>query len=468
MYICPVCGKKSKTETGICTSCRFDRSRNYEAYATISPLKGNNNHAISKKKRNYESKQRPGAFACSKCKSIRFHIFPQTNKILCVDCGTEIRQEELPWKQPEYKANTPVPNPASPAISTSTPQPARTISPFALQKFPFVSVQYHADAAAIKENGEITYTGQYDKEDCNRFSQWKNIKVLAGDISHTVALKSNGTVSAIGNNKDGQCDVFSWKNIAAITTGRASIGYDEITSIAHYTLALRNDGTIVATKGIPCRDEIQQWKDIVSVAVSRRLLVGLKADGTVVAVGNNQMEQLDVTNWKNIKMISCGFAHAVGLTGDGTIVTAVSDLPGNSRRQTLCNVFKVKWKNIVSISCGDLHTVGLRTDGTVVATGLNIYNQCDTSSWSDIIDISCAGYTTIGLKKDGTIITAGENREIFGHRDLSNWHDIIAIECRGDHLIGLKADGTVCVSGCDDLSGVHIPDIYNRRENHSL
>ena len=87
MYICPVCGKKNKTENGICTSCRFDRSRNYEAYATISPLKGKNNHAISKKKQDYESKQRPGAFACSKCKSIRFHIFPETNKILCVDCG---------------------------------------------------------------------------------------------------------------------------------------------------------------------------------------------------------------------------------------------------------------------------------------------------------------------------------------------------------------------------------------------
>ncbi len=51
MYICPVCGKRSKTENGICTSCRFDRSRNYEAYATISPLKGKNSHAISKKSR---------------------------------------------------------------------------------------------------------------------------------------------------------------------------------------------------------------------------------------------------------------------------------------------------------------------------------------------------------------------------------------------------------------------------------
>ena len=194
----------------------------------------------------------------------------------------------------------------------------------------------------------------------------------------------------------------------------------------------------------------------------------MKVDGTVVAAGNNQIDQLDVTNWKNIKKIACGFVHAVGLTGDGTIVTAVSDLPGNSGRKTLCNAFEVEWKNIVSISCGDVHTVGLRTDGTVIATGLNNYNQCDTSSWRDIIDISCARNTTIGLKKDGTIITTGESRGIFGHKDLSTWHDIIAIECRRDHLIGLKADGTVCVSGCDDLSGVRIPDIYNRRENHSL
>ena len=441
MYLCPICGKKSNTENGICDSCRFDRSRNYEAYATISPLKGKNNHAISKKKQNYKSKQRPGAFVCSKCKSIRFHIFPETNKILCVDCGAEIRQEELPWKQPSASS-----------ISTSVQKPAFIISPFALQKFPFVSTQNSLYAAALKENGEITYTGKCEKGEFDNFTQWKDIKALVGDWNYTVALKSDGTVAAVGCNNDGECDVLSWRNVAAITTGTTM----EDGKGKNFTLALRNDGTVVATKGICYRDEIQQWKDIVSVVASFYIVVGLKADGTVVTV-TNLNDKLNVTNWRNIKRISCGNYHAVGLSGNGTIVTAVFDPNEN---KALCNVYGSEWKEIIAISCGHFHTAGLRADGTVVATGSNVYGQCNTSFWSDIIDISCTIRITFGLKKDGTVIATGNNEDIYGYEDLSSWRDIIAIECRYNHLIGLKADGTVCVSGYDNLSGVHIPDIY--------
>ena len=447
MYLCPICGKKSNTENGICDSCRFDRSRNYEAYATISPLKGKNNHAISKKKQNYKSKQRPGAFVCSKCKSIRFHIFPETNKILCVDCGAEIRQEELPWKQPSASS-----------ISTSVQKPAFIISPFALQKFPFVSTQNSLYAAALKENGEITYTGKCEKGEFDNFTQWKDIKALVGDWNYTVALKSDGTVAAVGCNNDGECDVLSWRNVAAITTGTTM----EDGKGKNFTLALRNDGTVVATKGICYRDEIQQWKDIVSVAVGHKIVVGLKADGTVVVTTSDWIGELDVTNWKNIKRISCGFGHIVGLTGNGTVVTAISDQAKDAVYKALCDVYGSEWKEIVAISCGTLHTVGLREDGTVVVAGINNYNQCNTSSWNDIIDISCTEDITVGLKKDGTIIATGKTECIYGYEDLSLWRDIVAIECRYKHLIGLKADGTVCVSGYDNLSGVRIPDIYKR------
>ena len=66
--------------------------------------------------------------------------------------------------------------------------------------------------------------------------------------------------------------------------------------------------------------------------------MGLKADGTVVAVGDNASGQCDV--------------------GD--------------------------WTDIVAVSAGSGHTVGLRTDGTVVAVGDNAYGQNDVSSWTDI------------------------------------------------------------------------------------
>ena len=66
--------------------------------------------------------------------------------------------------------------------------------------------------------------------------------------------------------------------------------------------------------------------------------MGLKSDGTVVAVGWTEYGQCDVSNW----------------TG------------------------------IVAISAGDYHTVGLKSDGTVVAVGNNDYGKCDVSGWTDI------------------------------------------------------------------------------------
>ena len=48
--------------------------------------------------------------------------------------------------------------------------------------------------------------------------------------------------------------------------------------------------------------------------------VGLKADGSVVAVGLNDIGQVNVGNWSNIVQVTTGFGHTVGLKADGTVV----------------------------------------------------------------------------------------------------------------------------------------------------
>ena len=101
--------------------------------------------------------------------------------------------------------------------------------------------------------------------------------------------------------------------------------------------------------------------------------VGLKEDGTVVAVGRHQYGQTDVSTWAGIKAVSAGFYHTVGLKEDGTVV-AVGD---NRYGQTYVS----NWTGVKAVSAGEYHTVGLKEDDTVVAGGQNKYGQTDVWGW---------------------------------------------------------------------------------------
>lgn len=68
--------------------------------------------------------------------------------------------------------------------------------------------------------------------------------------------------------------------------------------------------------------------------------------------------------------------YTVGLKTDGT-VAAVGD---NEYGQ--CNVSN--WSDIVAVSTGSWYTVGLKSDGTVAAVGDNYDGQCDVSGWSGL------------------------------------------------------------------------------------
>ena len=259
---------------------------------------------------------------------------------------------------------------------------------------------------------------------------WDEIAVratISARNSHTVGLKTDGTVVAVGHNEYGQCDGNSWTDVVAISAGDK------------YTVGLKADGTVVA---LGCADEgqcnVSDWTDIVAISAGDAHTVGLKADGTVVAVGRNQYGRCDVGDWRDIVAISAGNSYTVGLKADGTVVAAGWNNDGQ------CEVGD--WRDIVAISAGDYHTVALKADGTVVAVGDNRDGQCDVSGWTDIVAISAGGYNcTVGLKADGTVIAVGEND--YGQCNVSGWTNIVAISARGSHTVGLKSDGTVVAVG---------------------
>ena len=66
--------------------------------------------------------------------------------------------------------------------------------------------------------------------------------------------------------------------------------------------------------------------------------------------------------------------HTVGLRSDGTVVAVGDDQYGQ------CSGLS-GWKDIVAMAAGDRHTVGLRSNGTVVAVGWNRSGQCTVNKW---------------------------------------------------------------------------------------
>ena len=89
---------------------------------------------------------------------------------------------------------------------------------------------------------------------------------------------------------------------------------------------------------------------------------------------------MNVPQQKVVPMVAAGRHHTVGLKADGTVVAQGWNNLGQ------CNVGG--WTGIVQVAAGWHHTVGLKADGTVVAQGCNDLGQLNIGSWRDIAQVA--------------------------------------------------------------------------------
>ena len=261
---------------------------------------------------------------------------------------------------------------------------------------------------------------------------WDTISVGA---VHTVALKEDGTVVACGSNSDGQCDVGDWTDIVAVSAG------------SYYTVGLRSNGTVVACgRNDSNQCNVDGWSDIVAISAGKSHTVALKADGTVVSCGDNTYRQHNgIQQWGNIIAVSAGYSHTAAVRSDGTAV-ACDCL--NSNRD-MCNIGY--WRDLVAISAGGGFTVGLRSNGTAAGCG-NI--SLNSFEWTDLVAVS-AGYNhVVSLRSDGTVIACGSNEN--GQCNVDNWTGIVAVSAGEYFTIGLCEDGTVVACGKNSMGQCNV------------
>jgi alpha-tubulin suppressor-like RCC1 family protein len=154
--------------------------------------------------------------------------------------------------------------------------------------------------------------------------------------------------------------------------------------------------------------------------------------GTVVATGDNNFGQCNVSSWTDVVAVVCGYYHTVGLKKDGTVVATGDNDQGQ------CNVST--WKNIVAVSASGRHSVGLKADGTVVATGCNKDNKCSgTKDWRNIAAVFACDYCTLGITTHGKLLCTKKT----GVETDPEWTNLVYATMIQNSVVAMTADGRI-------------------------
>jgi len=308
----------------------------------------------------------------------------------------------------------------------------------------------------VKDVGGVGYLG--------------GIVKIAINNNHSLALKSDGTITAWGYNSYGQLGIDS-AGVNQLVPMQAQVRSATVSNFSDVNtlgigrgsdfLSIKNDNTLWAW-GLNSNGQLGDGTIInrstpyqasltgVSKIAGNSHTLALKTDGTVWAWGYNNYGQLgdNSTTQRNIPVqvkdvggvgylagisqISNSDAHSLALKTDGTIwawgLNYYGELGNGGFGSWAANATPIQVKgldgvgyltNVVKISAGAYHSLALKTDGTLWAWGSNSNGQLGngtTTSTStpiqiitNVVEISAGAFYSLALKTDGTLWAWGSN-----------------------------------------------------------
>ena len=328
-------------------------------------------------------------------------------------------------------------------------------------------------------------------------------KIAAG-TSHTVTVKTDGTVWTWGDNTSGQLG-YATTTTASSTPLQVKelVNVKAIAAGGGHTLALKSDGTVWAWGDNTFKPvQVTGLFGVIAIAAGANHSLAIRNDGTVWAWGENSGGQLGdgSTTSQTIPVrvtglptsaiqVAAGEMHSVALLSDGTVWSWGDNSRGQigegTTTQKKTPVQASGLSGIAMIAAGANHTLAQSTEGTVFAWGDNSKGQAGVMGGGTVttptvivlvskaLGISAGGDFSVARFTHGTIRTWGGNdygqlgigrKDNYGHASpqIVSLIDIADIAAGGSHVVALKSDMALLAWGSNSSGQLGDGSTLNR------
>ncbi|MBQ8548528.1 MAG: hypothetical protein IJ427_08515, partial [Lachnospiraceae bacterium] len=196
----------------------------------------------------------------------------------------------------------------------------------------------YGEYTAVFEDGTVYHYG-----DCEALAG--AVQITENSRGIIAGLKADGTLIMTNTN-----DVLRKKKLSAWPEKLKQIDtYYSIAEGENFFVGLCEDGTVIC-EGVEHEhliNTVEQWNGIVKIAAAKETIVGLKGDGTVVAVcpARSDEGQCEVDDWTDVIAVNTNGKVTVGITKDGKVLMAgdvpevVKELPERYNYEEIKSVF---------------------------------------------------------------------------------------------------------------------------------
>ncbi len=247
-------------------------------------------------------------------------------------------------------------------------------------------------------------------------------------------------------------EIIAWGNDDYNQVSNVPAGADFIDVAAgkRHGLALKSDGTICAWGQNlygQCNVPPDDNDFFTAVAAGARHSIALKSDGSIVVWGDDSLYQIsDRPADSNFTAIAAGEYHSLALKNDGSIVGW-----GGWNSFGECDAPPADPNTVyVGISAGRYHSMALQSDGIPKAWGSNYQGQTRFyQSISGIAQVAACDYYSMVLRDDQWITTWGNSDWVIPdelpryHHRPADGNDFAAVAAGWDHILALTIDGKV-------------------------